>query len=231
MLSRLEEAFIRQKRFTASAAHELKTPLATVKSGIQVLNRDNNATLQDYKKNASMTIQSVDRLASVVNDLLMISSAENGNQGRIEEISLDAMFDAIFTELSTLYEKNNICYQVDLQENSITGNTDMLYRAFYNLVENAYKYNRTDGKITVKSFSANQSVYIEISDTGLGISKEHQPLVFEAFYRVDASRSRKTAGAGLGLSLVKAIVERHGGTLQLESEPTVGSTFTIILPQ
>ncbi len=231
MLSRLEEAFIRQKRFTASAAHELKTPLATVKAGMQVLNRDENATLQDYKENASMTIQSVDRLTSVVNDLLMIASAENGNQSRIEEINLDTMFDAIFTELSSLYEKNDICYQVDLQEKNITGNTDMLYRAFYNLVENAYKYNRKGGKIIVKSFSVNQSIYIEISDTGVGISKEHQPLVFEAFYRVDASRSRKTAGAGLGLSLVKAITERHGGTLQLESEPTVGSTLTMILPQ
>lgn len=231
LLSRLEAAFERQKRFTASAAHELKTPLATIKAGMQVLDRDENADLQDYKENAAMTVESVDRLTGVVNDLLMLASAEEGNQNMMEEISLDAMFDAVFFELSGLYEASEIAYSIDLQEKTIVGNADMLYRAFYNLIENAYKYNRKGGTITVKSFSKGEFDWIEISDTGVGISEEHQPLIFEAFYRVDASRSRKTAGAGLGLSLVKTIVERHGGNIQLKSMPSVGSTFQICIPK
>jgi len=92
MLSRLEEAFERQKRFTASAAHELKTPLATVKAGIQVLDRDESANLQDYKENAGVIMKSVDRLTSVVNDLLMLASAEEGDQNMSESIALDVMF-------------------------------------------------------------------------------------------------------------------------------------------
>lgn len=231
LLSRLESAFERQKRFTASAAHELKTPLATIKAGMQVLGRDENASLQDYKDNAVMTVDSVNRLTSVVNDLLMLASTEEGNQNLVEEISLETMFDAIFSELSGFYEASEITYSLDLQEKYIVGNADMLYRAFYNLIENAYKYNRKGGTITVKSFSKGDFDWIEISDTGIGIAKKHQPLVFEAFYRVDASRSRKTAGAGLGLSLVKAIIERHGGSIQLKSTPFVGSTFQVSIPK
>ncbi len=231
MLSRLEEAFNRQKRFTASAAHELKTPLATVKAGIQVLDRDETADLQDYKENAGIIMKSVDRLTSVVNDLLMLASAEEGNQNMSESIELDVMLDTVLSDISALYEKCNITYEIDLRENAVTGNAGMLYRAFYNLIENAYKYNRPNGKVSVKSFSDDDSVSIEISDTGVGISEEHQPLIFEAFYRVDASRSRKTAGAGLGLSLVKTIVEQHGGTITLESKPEVGSKFLMVLPK
>jgi signal transduction histidine kinase len=130
MLSRLEEAFERQKRFTASAAHELKTPLATVKAGIQVLDRDENADLQDYKENAGVIVKSVDRLTSVVNGLLMLASAEEGNQNMFESIGLDIMFDAILSDISALYEKSNITYEIDLKENSITGNAGMLYRVF-----------------------------------------------------------------------------------------------------
>lgn len=230
MLSRLEEAFHRQKRFTASAAHELKTPLATVKAGIQVLDRDRNATLQDYKDNAVVIMKSVDRLTSVVNDLLMLASAEEGSQNMLESIALDVMFDTILSDISALYEKSNIAYEMDLQENAVMGNAGMLYRAFYNLIENAYKYNRPNGNVSVKSFSDETTVFIEISDTGVGISEEHQPLIFEAFYRVDASRSRKTAGAGLGLSLVKTIIEQHGGTIDVQSTPNEGTTFKIELP-
>ncbi len=231
MLSRLEGAFERQKRFTASAAHELKTPLATIKAGIQVLDRDENSDLQDYKENAKVIMNSVDRLTSVVSDLLILASAEDGNPNMLEEIKLDIMFDMILSEISPLYEKNSISYDLDLQETGITGNADMLYRVFYNLIENAYKYNHKKGRVFIKSYSNDNTVFIEISDTGVGIPEDHQSLIFEAFYRVDASRSRKTAGAGLGLSIVKSIVERHGGTISLESKPEVGSKFIMKFPE
>ena len=230
MLDRLEEAFKRQKRFTASAAHELKTPLATMKAGMQVLKRDSNATLQDYEENADIAIKSVDRLTGVVNDLLLIASGSESKQEIKEEIYLDAMFETIFDELSPLYEKQNISYKMKISENIIYGNSSMLYRAFYNLIENAYKYNCPNGKISVTAFRKSDSVYIQISDTGKGIPDKHLPFIFEAFYRVDASRSRKIAGAGLGLSLVKTIIERHGGSISVNSSYGNGSTFSIEFP-
>lgn len=230
MLDRLEEAFKRQKRFTASAAHELKTPLATMKAGIQVVQRDGNATLQDYMENAEMMVRSVDRLAGVVNDLLLIASAEENRHLTREEIDLDTMFEAIFEELLPLYEKKNILYIMDLSGNRIYGNSSMLYRAFYNLVENAYKYNCLNGEISITAYRERGVSYIQISDTGKGIPEEYLPFIFEPFYRVDASRSRKIAGAGLGLSLVKTIIERHGGNIAASSNYGNGSTFTIELP-
>lgn len=230
MLNRLEEAFKRQKRFTASAAHELKTPLATLKAGMQVLKRDNNAALQDYQENADMTIKSVDRLTGVVNDLLLIASAEESKQETQEEIYLDAMFETIFEELSPLYEQQNISYKMEISKNIVYGNSSMLYRAFYNLIENAYKYNCPNGKISVTAHEEMNSICIQISDTGKGIPEEHLPYIFEAFYRVDASRSRKIAGAGLGLSLVKTIIERHDGSISVNSTYGNGSVFIIKIP-
>lgn len=231
MLERLEEAFNRQKRFTASAAHELKTPLATVKAGMQVLQRDENATLQDYQENAEVTVKCIDRLSSLVNDLLLMSSAEEQKYETSEKIYLDAIFDAVFSELTSFYEKQNISYAVECGVNIIYGNTSMLYRAFYNLIENAYKYNRINGRISVRTYEENGFSYIEISDTGIGIPKEHLPLICEAFYRVDSSRSRKIAGAGLGLSIVQTIIKKHNGTITIDSKEGIGTTCTVRLPQ
>ncbi len=229
-LDRLEDAFGRQKRFSSSAAHELKTPLATMKAGIQVLSLDESTTLEEYKENALMTEKSVDRLTHVVNDLLLLASAgEDSDEGK-EEIYLDAMFEAIFSELAPMYDNHAIHYDIDCDGEKLHGNTSLLYRAFFNLIENAYKYNRENGHVWISAYEVNKSVIVDISDDGYGIPPEHLPFVFEAFYRVEASRSRKIAGSGLGLSIVKAIIEKHGGTVSVTSENGKGTKFEVVIP-
>lgn len=231
MMHRLEDAFIRQKRFTASAAHELKTPLTTMKAGMQVMKQDKNATKEDYLENIDLSINNIDRLSSVVNDLLLIAMSQENQNHTNEEIYLDIMIDTIVSDLSQAYKKNNVTFTSDLQENIIFGQSTMIYRALYNLIENAYKYNKVNGNIAVKSFSDDKNIYIKIADTGKGMEENQLPLIFDAFYRVDNSRSRKIAGAGLGLSLVKTIITNHNGTIEVSSKPDYGTTFTVALPK
>lgn len=230
-LDRLDEAFGRQKRFSASAAHELKTPLATMKAGIQVLSLDENSTIEEYKEHAYITEKSVDRLTQVVNDLLLLTSAGEETGEIKEEIDLEAMFEAIFSELSPIYNNHNITFVIDCNEASLRGHDSLLYRAFYNLIENAYKYNRENGQIGVSACEQNEAIIIEIFNDSEVIPPEHLPLIFESFYRVDASRSRKIAGSGLGLSIVKAIIEKHGGTISVLSESEKGTKFTMKIPK
>lgn len=231
MLERLEQAFIRQKRFSASAAHELKTPLATMKTGIQILRMDEKTTLEEYKENAIMAEKSIDRLTKVVEDLLLLSSTGDEKENLKQEIYLDIMFEAIFSEISPLYDSRDISYEINCGEVKLLGNETLLYRAFYNLIDNAYKYTNESGHISVSVYEENKAVNIDILDNGFGIPLEHLPLVFEAFYRVDASRSRKIAGSGLGLSIVKSIIERHSGTITVSSEKDKGSCFSVSLPK
>ncbi|MTI56298.1 sensor histidine kinase [Geosporobacter ferrireducens] len=230
-LERLEEAFNRQKRFSASAAHELKTPLATMKAGIQVLRIDKSTTLDEYKENAHIMEASVDRLAQIVNDLLILASPNEEADELKEEVYLDAMFETIFDELSPIYEHCGITYNIECDAISFYGNAALLYRAFFNLIENSYKYNRDKGSIAVRGSKKNRCVRIDIEDIGIGIPAEHLPFIFDAFYRVDSSRSRKIAGSGLGLSIVKTIIERHGGTISASSENVKGTKISIQLPQ
>ncbi|ABR50812.1 integral membrane sensor signal transduction histidine kinase [Alkaliphilus metalliredigens QYMF] len=230
-LERLEEAFNRQKRFSASAAHELKTPLATMKAGIQVLKIDKSTTLEEYKENAHMMEASVDRLTQVVNDLLIMASPNEETDELKEEVYLDVMFETIFDELSPVYEYRGITYNIECDAISFHGNAALLYRNFFNLIDNSYKYNREKGSITVRGSKTNKCVSIDVEDTGIGIPAEHIPFIFDAFYRVDGSRSRKIAGSGLGLSIVKSIIERHGGTISVSSENVKGTKISIQLPQ
>jgi signal transduction histidine kinase len=229
-LERLEEAFNRQERFSASAAHELKTPLATMKAGIQVLKIDKATTLAEYKDNAHMMEASVDRLTQVVNDLLILASPNEEAEELREEVYLNAMLEAIFDELSPVYEYLGITYNIKCDSISFYGNAALLYRVFFNLIENSYKYNRKKGSITVRGSIINKCVRIDVEDTGIGIPAEHLPFIFDAFYRVDDSRSRKTAGSGLGLSIVKNIIERYGGTISVSSENVKGTKVSILLP-
>ncbi len=229
-LDRLQDAFERQKRFSASAAHELKTPIATIKAGIQVLSMDENSTLSEYQDNARMTEASVDRLTQVVNDLLILASSNEDVDALNETIYLDVMFETIFEELSPIYENQEITYNIDCDAIKLYGNAALLYRAFYNLIENSYKYNYEKGSITIRGSETENGIKINIEDTGMGVPAEHLPFIFDAFYRVDSSRSRKTAGSGLGLSIAKSILEKHDGTIEVSSEYKKGTKFEILFP-
>lgn len=229
MLTRLDDAFLRQKRFTANAAHELKTPLAAIKTGAQVLVADKDARLTDYQENIEMTLISVDRLSKIVDDLLLLASVGEATEEHNEEVLLEPLFDAIGAELSNLISMQHMSYHVDCGNLTVNGNSSLLYRAFFNLIENACKYGSDNGNIWIKASKDTAFVTVSVKDDGPGISSEHLPYIFDAFYRIDKSRSREAGGSGLGLSIVKTMVEACGGTITAKSDGKSGTVFTVVI--
>ena len=226
MLDRLEKSFIKQKRFSANVAHELKTPLATINAGIQVLHLDKNPSVSDYERTLATTERNVKRLIAVVDDLLSLYEQE---EFITVPIDLQDMFTSILHELRSVLDDKHITTEFCCGLKSIYGSQVLLYRACFNLVENAVKYNKDGGKISIETKNEDGLGKIIISDTGYGIPPDEMQQIFEPFYRVNKSRSRKTGGAGLGLSIVKSIVEKHGWKIAVDSELEQGTTFTITL--
>jgi signal transduction histidine kinase len=226
MLDRLEQSFVKQKRFSANAAHELKTPLSTINASIQVLHLDKNPAASDYEETFETVERNVKRLIMVVDDLMKLY--DENDQLEIVPIDLKSMFEAIVCELSPVIENRNIETELICGLKTVKGNQVLIYRAFFNLIENAAKYNKDGGKIVIEAKREGEVGMITITDTGNGIPAYELQQIFEPFYRVSKSRSRKTGGAGLGLSIVKTIIEKHGWKVSVNSELGEGSTFSII---
>lgn len=228
MLDRLEESFLYQKSFAANAAHELRTPLTTMMAGIQVLKLEKSPTVEDYKETLEVTEESTQRLIQVVNDLLALAYEQT--EHFTDEIELRTMIDTITQDLQPLCLEKNLTISVDIDVETIKGNQTLLYRVFYNLIENAIKYNHENGIIEVQGHVKNSATHISIADSGIGIPKDQLHYIFEPFYRIDYSRARELGGSGLGLSIVRTIVEKHQGKINVSSTLNVGTIFEVILP-
>lgn len=227
MLERLEESFLIQKSFAANAAHELKTPLAVIKSSLQVLEMAPRPEESDYREFMADTGESLERIIQTVNGLLALANLEEVPLN--ETVELRPLLDQAVRELSKSSEKGSVTLSVSGQATAAQGNASLLYRAFYNLIENAIKYNRPGGAVTVTLEQDGNCVQIRVEDTGVGIPEEALPHIFEPFYRADPSRSQQISGSGLGLAVVKMILERHGASIHVASKKDVGSLFTVAL--
>lgn len=225
LLERLEEEFAKEKRFSANAAHELKTPLATIMTSAQVLKLNDQTTLEEYRENLDVTIQSTRRLSSVIDGLLMLGRADR--EDSFEPVNISQILHGIQEEIGPLYLEKHITLRYDLNTNILRGNPLLLYRAFFNLIENAYKYTEKDGSITITSYCEGQESIICITDTGIGIQEEDIAHIFEPFYRADKSRSRKIAGAGLGLAITKEIIDMHKAAISITSRKGLGTVVEV----
>ena len=240
MLSRLNDAFTAQKQFSASAAHELRTPLAVMQTNLEVFSRKKEPSADEYQKLFSMIQEQTGRLSHLAEILLDMTGIQTIE--RSETISLAELTDEVLCDLTSIAEQKQIKLIQEDGACTITGSYLLLYRAVYNLVENAIKYNHPGGKVTVnirqKKSLLNTAVppvptdcaLVEVSDTGIGISPEYQEKIFAPFFRVDKSRSRAMGGAGLGLALVNEIARQHGGEVKVLKSDKNGSTIALILP-
>ena len=220
MMDKVSASFERQKRFSASAAHELKTPLATILVNLEVLELDGKTSPDRMEKVLTIVKANTERMIRLVEDHEME-----------EEVELGEVFAITLYELSPLIRKKDLTVSIEnTPDISLTGNRIMLYRVISNLLENAAKYNREHGSISIVTGREDNDVTVKIEDTGIGIPEEALPHIFEPFYRVDQSRSRTVGGAGLGLPLVKDIVEKHGGEVAVKSTAGEGTTFILRFP-
>lgn len=228
MTGQLSEAFAMQSRFSVSAAHELRTPLAVLRTRLDVFKKKEREQ-KEYDELVRTMETYVDRLSSLISNLLELT--ETGELPEVEDVSLDSVIKTVVKDLEPVAHEHAVKIHTDIEPLTVRGNASLLYRALYNLVENAIRYNEKEGSITIDLKNQDTAGMVKIADTGVGIAPEARELIFEPFYRVNKSRSREFGGAGIGLSLVKAILKRHGAFIAVDANEPQGSVFTITFPK
>lgn len=224
-LEHVERVLNEQRRFTADASHELKTPLATIKANTALLRDAKGITRSELVEAVD---SAVDRMSRLVNALLLLSRAEAGVQvSRMERTDLRALVETVIPVLPGAKERVQL--ETDGSLLPVEMHLDMVERAVLNLVDNALRHSGSEGVLVSIGREGSDAV-VRVRDQGCGIPPEHLPHLFERFYRVDASRTAGTGGTGLGLAIVKAVAEAHGGSVEVQSTSGEGSTFTLRLP-
>lgn len=225
-----------RREFSANVSHELKTPLQGIMGSAELIEAG-MAKGDDAKRFASNIRKEASRMVNLVEDIMGLSQLDEGVSSAYEVVDVASVADDVHDELSDVAKAKDVSIEVHSQgcPVEVMGVPRLIHEMLYNLVDNAIKYNVQGGRVDVSvshqdSLGAVNSVVLEVSDTGIGIPKEHLPRVFERFYRVDKSHSRASGGTGLGLSIVKHVVMYHGGKVSVESKVGSGTKFTVVLP-
>lgn len=219
--------------FVANASHELRTPLASLLGFIETLQGPAKNDAAALSRFLEIMLTQARRMARLIDDLLSLSRVEMSQHRQpVDEVDLNLVVRQIADSLRPMAEDKSIEMTLALSDKPsiILGDRDELLRVVENLVENAIKYGRAKGHVSISIDQDGDMLLIAIRDDGPGIPAEHLPRLTERFYRVDVSASRESGGTGLGLAIVKHIVNRHRGRLTIESEPGKGSTFKVALP-
>lgn len=230
LTDRLQISEAKRRQFVSDASHELKTPLASIKllTDSILQNEMDQETVMEFVEDIGLE---ADRLNRMSQKLLSLSRVESQEDGDCEIVYMAPTVERVVRMLKGIARKNQITIETDFSGDCpILILEDDLYQIAFNLVENGIKYNTPGGKLTVLLQRDEDNAVLKVSDTGVGIPTEAISHIFERFYRVDKARSRKSGGSGLGLSIVRSIVERNGGTIMVESAVGQGTTFTVFFP-
>jgi heavy metal sensor kinase len=233
MLSRLEASVRRMTQFTADASHELRTPVSLIRTTaeVAVLKRDRAAP--EYLEALDDILEEAERTSQVVDSLMLLARTDSGKEA-LDCIEADAcaIVQSASEQGERLARNRGVAFHTDLPQSPvpIQADAEALRRALLILMDNAAKYTPRGGSVRVGLWRASGFAVASVSDTGIGIDPDDIPRIFDRFWRADKARSREQGGAGLGLSIAKWIVDRHGGSIAVESELGKGSVFTIRLP-
>lgn len=231
MLDRLQESFDRLSRFSADIAHELRTPINTLRGEVEVA-LGKARTPEEYQETLASFLEEAGRLTRLIESLLFLARAEDPEtQVRREPLDLERELRGVRDFYDAAAGEAGVALGVRV-DGPLPAELDrtLLQRAVGNLVENALAHTERGGSITIAAARDNGSVRIEVADTGRGIPAEHLPRIFDRLYRVDRSRSAATGGTGLGLAIVKSIAELHGGTAEVSSQTGKGTRVSLLLP-
>jgi heavy metal sensor kinase len=230
MLARIDAAFAAQQQFLADASHELRNPLAIIRTNADLALSDPDPQQDELRQAVVVVKRASDRMARLVDDLLALARREAPTFA-VEPVDLGRVASEASDEFLAPAEARGIVLDRAVAPGVVVmGDSDALKRAIANLLENAVRLAPLDSRIRLAVGSERDLAWVAVSDEGPGIAPEHQPKVFDRFWRADKGRSRADGGTGLGLSIVRQIAQTHGGDVQLQSRVGVGSTFTIWLP-
>ncbi|PIS00817.1 MAG: histidine kinase [Chlamydiae bacterium CG10_big_fil_rev_8_21_14_0_10_35_9] len=218
------------KDFIANASHELRTPITIIRGFAETLEDFPKLSENVMKDITSKIIKTCDRLNSLVNSLLTLADIENFSESRFEKLDLISIIDNSIHMVQIAHENVEIHFEKQSLISKILGDNHLIELAIVNLLENSVKYSKKDPLIHIQVQQKGSEIQLTIQDNGIGIPIEDQLHIFERFYTVDKARSRRFGGAGLGLSIVKTIVEKHGGQIHVSSKVNEGTTFTITFP-
>jgi len=220
-----------RREFTANVSHELKTPLTSI-SGFAEILRDGMVQAADVEKFAGRIFDEAQRLITLVSDVIKISQLDEGQLPYVREtVELQELVRTMFDRLHHAADKAGVTLTLEGEPAALSTVRPILEEVLFNLCDNAIKYNRPGGRVTVHTGRQDDRVVLAVSDTGIGIPPAHQQRIFERFYRVDKSHSKEIGGTGLGLSIVKHGAAYLGAAVTVESEPGNGSTFTLTWPE
>lgn len=228
MLERLERTFRRQREFVADASHELRGPLMVIRGNLDLL----RLGLPDEAQRQSIreATEEVERMSRLASDLLFLARSDVQDVLEQENVALDAVVAEAWERARALDGVSHELQLARLDAVTVRGDRVRLGQVVWNLLENALRYTPAGGRVTVSLACDQGTATLTVADTGAGIAADHLPRIFERFYRVDRSRSRREGGAGLGLAIVKHVAEAHAGSVVVQSHPGRGSTFSVTLP-
>jgi heavy metal sensor kinase len=230
MLSRLSHAMKEQRRFTSDASHELRTPIAIVKSTLQ-LARSQERPVEYYKTAIDQSLEDMERLNHLIDQLLQLSRLDNVENSQDQEIiDMHQLTSDVCEIYSAIAQQQGHSLECKFCSAKVVGHIQLIRQLLANLIDNAIKYSPKDSIISILMEKDDTQLKLIIHDEGGGISENERHLIFERFYRLDKARNRSTGGAGIGLSIAKEIAQKHGGDITVSSNPKDGTNFTIVLP-
>jgi len=222
-----------RREFVANVSHELRTPITNIRSYAETLVDSENVPAEMEKNFLKVIVNESDRMTKIVQDLLTLSRFDSGNaELNFEKFSFSLSVKSIYESMLLEAKKNGLAMSLELGDSlpDVTGDRARIEQVLLNILSNAVRYTPEGGRISVRAGRGGDKVWMEVSDTGIGIPQEDLPRIFDRFYRVDKARSRASGGTGLGLSIANDIVRKHNGSISVESTLGKGTTMTVTLP-
>ncbi len=228
-LQPIKKSLDEQKRFVSDSAHELRTPLSIMKTGIETIALEKNQTLEDYKTLNKDLLEEVDRLINMSNDLLFLARSDSEKPEKyMDKINLSSICSNQIKSVKAYAKSKKVSLNEDIERAlHMMGNANQINRLVANLLKNAIDYNIKNGDVMLSLRKYKHNIILSVKDTGIGIALNDQKHIFERFFKVDKARSIYEGGSGLGLSIVKEIVDFHKGTIKINSAPSKGTEVII----